>query len=65
MIWRAVQRGGLVGGVEMEEVAAVVPEDDEGEEQAEGEGGHEEKVDGDDVSGVRDEKGAPRRRRSR
>ena len=40
-------------------------EDDEDKEKAEGEGGDHEEVDGDDVSGMRGEEGAPRGRRPR
>jgi hypothetical protein len=45
---------------EVEEFAAVMPQDNEDEEQTEGEGGDHEEVDGDDVSGMRGEKDAPR-----
>ena len=55
----------MIRHVEVEEFAAVMAEDDEDEEQAEGEGGDHEEVDGDDVSGMRGEKGAPRGRRPR
>ena len=51
--------------VEVEEFAAVMAEDDEDEEQAKGEGRDEEEVDGDDLSGMRGEKRAPRGRRPR
>ena len=37
-----------------------MPQDNEDEEQVEGEGGDREEVDGDDVSGMGGEKGAPR-----
>jgi hypothetical protein len=43
----------------MEELAAVMAEADEDEEQAEGEGGDHEEVDGDDVSGMSGQKHAP------
>ena len=56
---------GVIRDVDVEEFAAVVAEHDEDEEQAEGEGRDHEEVDGDDVSGMRGEKGAPRRRRPR
>jgi hypothetical protein len=46
-------------------LAAVVAKDDEREEQAEGEGRDHEEVDGDELSGVRGEEGAPRGRRPR
>ena len=55
----------MVRDVDMDEFTAVVAQDDEHEEQTEGEGGHEEEVDSNDVPGVRGEKGAPRRRRPR
>jgi hypothetical protein len=42
-----------------EELAAVLAEADEDEEQAEGEGGDHEEVDGDDVSGMSGQKHAP------
>ena len=65
MICRAVQ--GARGGPwrSDEEFAAVVAEHDEDEEQAVRQGRHEEEVDGDDVSGMRGENGAPRPRRPR
>ena len=53
--------GGMIRDVEMEELAAVMAEADEDEEQAEGEGGDHEEVDGDDVSGMRGKKSPPRR----
>ena len=40
----------------------MVKEDDEDEEEAEGEGGDHEEVDGDELSGMRGEKGPPRGR---
>ena len=43
----------------MDELTAVMAQDDEHEEQTEGEGGHEEEVDSTDVLGVSGEKGAP------
>jgi hypothetical protein len=43
---------GVVGDIEVEEFAAIVAEDDEDEEQAEGEGGDHEEVDGNDVVDV-------------
>jgi hypothetical protein len=55
----------LIGDVEMDEFAAIMPEDDEDEEKAEGEGGNEREVDRDDVSDMSGEKGAPRGRRPR
>ncbi len=48
---------GVIGDVEVEEFAALVAEDDEDEEKAEGEGGDNEEVDGDELSGMRGEKG--------
>jgi hypothetical protein len=45
------------------ELAAVITEHDEGEEEAVGEGGNEKEVDGDDVSSMGGEKGTPRGRR--
>ena len=51
----------MVRDVEVEEFAAVMPEGDEDEEQAEGEGGDNEEVDGDEVSGMSGKKGPPRR----
>lgn len=47
---------GMIGDVKVEEFAAIVAEDDEDEEKAEGEGGDHEEVDGDEVSGMRGEK---------
>jgi hypothetical protein len=51
----------MVRDVDMDEFTAVMAQDDEYEEQTEGEGGHEEEVDSNDVLGVSGEKGAPRR----
>src|SRR5262249_42620933 len=56
---------GVVRGVDMEEFAAVVAEDDEDEQQAERQGRHEEEVHGDDLPGMRGQKGAPGGRWSR
>jgi hypothetical protein len=53
---------GMVGDVEVDGQAAVVAKDDEGEQQAEGEGGDDEEVDRDELSGVRRKEGAPRGR---
>ncbi len=55
----------MVGDVEVEEFATVMPQDDEDEEETEGEGGDNEEVDGDDVSGMSGQKRAPRGRRPR
>ena len=55
---------GVIRDVDVEEFAAVMAEHDEDEEQAEGQGRDEEEVDGDDVSGMRGQKGAPRRARA-
>jgi hypothetical protein len=55
----------VIGDVEVDEQAAVVAENDEGEQQAEGEGRDHEEVDRDELSGVRGEEGAPRGRRPR
>jgi len=52
----------VVGDVEVDEFTAVVAEDDEHEEQAEGEGGDHEEVDRDELAEVRSEKDTPRRR---
>src|SRR5262249_48945707 len=52
---------GMIRNVEVEELATVMSQDDEDEEQAEGEGGDNEEVNGDDVSGMRGKKGPPRR----
>ena len=46
----------MIRHVDVEEFAAVMPQDNEDEEQAEGEGGDHEEVDGDDVSGMGGEK---------
>jgi hypothetical protein len=56
---------GMIRHGEAEELAAVMAEHDEGEEEAAGEGGNEKEVDGDDVSGMGGEKGTPRGRRVR
>src|SRR5262245_60988123 len=53
---------GVVGDVEVDELTAVVGEDDEHEEQAEGEGGDHEEVDRDELAEVRSEEDAPRGR---
>jgi hypothetical protein len=58
-------RGGVFGHVDVEEFAAVMPQDDENEEQVGGDRGDNEEVDGDNVSGMRGEKGAPGGRRPR
>jgi hypothetical protein len=42
----------VIRHVNVEEFAAVMPQDNEDEEQVEGEGGDHEEVDGDDVSGM-------------
>ena len=52
----------MVSDVEVEKLAAIMAEHDEDEHETEGQGRHEEKVDGHDLSGVRGEKGPPRRR---
>jgi rhomboid protease GluP len=62
--------GGPVGrrvirDVEVEEFAAIVAENDEDKEKAEGEGGDHEEVDGNELSGMRGEKGTPGGRRPR
>jgi hypothetical protein len=54
---------GQIRHVEVEELAAVMTEHDEGEEEAVGEGGNEKEVDGDDVASMGGEKGTPRGRR--
>src|SRR5215475_8154376 len=43
---------GLVGGVDMDEFSPVVSKDQESEEQLEGEGGHDENVDSDNLADV-------------
>src|SRR5213083_2575112 len=59
-------RGGRVGGdVDMDEVAAIVAEDEEGKEQAEGEGRDHEEIDGGDLAEMGLEEGAPGRGRPR
>jgi hypothetical protein len=55
----------MVRNVDMDEFTAVMSQDDEHEEQAEGEGRHEEEVDSGDVPGMSGEKGAPRGGRPR
>jgi len=52
----------MVGDIEVDQFAAVMSQDDEDEEQAEGDGRDNEEVDGDDVVDVGLQKGAPRRR---
>jgi hypothetical protein len=49
---------GVIGDVDVDELAALVAEHDEEEEQAEGEGRDEEEVDRDDVTNMRGEKDA-------
>src|SRR2546425_5406721 len=51
----------VVGDVDMDEFSTVVSQDQEPEEQAEGEGGDDEEVDGDNVADMRLKEGAPRR----
>jgi len=59
-------RGDRVGGdVDMDELAAIVAEDEEGKEQAEGEGGDHEEIDGGDLAEMGLEEGAPGRGRPR
>ncbi len=53
--------GGMARDVEVEEFAAVMPQDDEDEEEAEGDGGDKEEVDGHHVAKVGRQKGPPRR----
>src|SRR5262245_17055049 len=53
--------GGVVGGVDMDEFSPVVSKDQESEEQLEGEGGHDEEVDSDDLADVCLQEGPPRR----
>ena len=50
---------GVVRDVDVEEFAAFVAEHHEDEQEAEGQGWHEEEVDGHDVSGMRGQKHAP------
>src|SRR2546428_1944240 len=58
--------GGWVGGdVDMDEVAAIVAEGEEDKEQAEGEGGDHEEIDGGDLAEMRLKEGAPGRGRPR
>src|SRR4030095_3069769 len=52
--------GGVVGGVDMDEFSTVVSKDQESEEQLEGEGGHDEEVDGGDLMEMRLQERAPR-----
>src|SRR4030095_9886111 len=54
--------GGVVGGGEVDEFSTVVSKDQESEEQLEGEGGHDEEVDSDNLADVCLKKGAPGRR---
>ncbi len=54
-------RRGVVRDVDVDELATVMPQDDEDEQQAEGDGRDNEEVDGDDVAEVGLQKGAPRR----
>jgi hypothetical protein len=51
--------GGVVGGVDMDEFSTVVSKDQESEEQLEGEGGHDEEVDSDDLADVCLQEGPP------
>jgi hypothetical protein len=51
----------MIGDVEMEEFAPVMPKGDEDEEEMEGEGGDDEEVDGGHVAEVSRQKSAPRR----
>jgi hypothetical protein len=51
--------------VEVREFTALIPEDDEHEQQVKGEGWDDEEVDRDDVAGMSRQKGAPGRRRPR
>src|SRR5215475_2453147 len=52
---------GVVGGVDMDEFSPVVSKDQESEEQLEGEGGHDEEVDSDNLADVCLQGGPPRR----
>ena len=53
-------RGGrVVGHIDVEEFSALVVEDHEPEEQAEGQGRNDEEVDGGDLVAVRSQEGAP------
>ncbi len=56
--------GGVVGDVDVNEFATIVAKHDEREEQTEREGRDDEEVDGNDVSGMSGQKGAPGWRRS-
>jgi hypothetical protein len=51
----------VVGGVDMDEFSTVVSKDQESEEQLEGEGGHDEEVDSDNLADVCLQEGPPRR----
>src|SRR5207245_7709040 len=51
----------VVGDGDLDEFSTVVSQDQEPEEQAKGEGGDDEEVDGDDVADMRLKEGAPRR----
>src|SRR4029450_4889489 len=53
--------GGVVGGVDMDEFSTVVSKDQESEEQLEGEGGHDEEVDSDNLADVCLQERSPRR----
>src|SRR4029450_6038776 len=53
--------GGMVGGVDMDEFSTVVSKDQESEEQLEGEGGHDEEVDSDNLADVCLQERSPRR----
>lgn len=53
--------GWVVGDVDLDEFSTLVSQDQEPEEQAEGEGGDDEEVDGDNVTDMRLKEGAPRR----
>ena len=55
----------MVGDVEMDEFSTVVSQDQEPEEPAEGEGGDDEEVEGDNITDVRLKEGVPRRGGSR
>ena len=57
--------GWVVGDVEMDEFSTVVSQDQEPEEPAEGEGGDDEEVEGDNITDVRLKEGVPRRGESR
>jgi hypothetical protein len=53
----------VVGDVDVDAFAAVMPEDDEDKQEAKREGRDEEEVDGHDISGVGGQKSAHRGRR--